>query len=139
MISSGEVPIFVSKSRIGLVLWKSNPAALNASSKRLAMRGILLFTFSVTPFIRPLVGLDREAAKHVFDGFQAARTLSANQIEFLNLVIDYLTERGVMEPRLLYESPFTDLDALGVEGVFDGASVIVLIGILDDVQKRAAA
>ena len=83
--------------------------------------------------------MDREAAKHVFDGFQAARTLSANQIEFLNLVIDYLTERGVMEPRLLYESPFTDLDALGVEGVFDGASVIVLIGILDDVQKRAAA
>lgn len=90
-------------------------------------------------FIRSLVGMDREAAKHVFDAFQATRTLSANQIEFLNLVIDYLTERGVMEPGLLYESPFTDLDAFGVEGVFDSASVIELIGILDDVKKRAAA
>lgn len=90
-------------------------------------------------FIRSLVGLDREAAKHAFDGFQAARTLSSSQIEFLNLVIDYLTERGLMEPRLLYESPFTDLDALGVEGVFDSASVIELIGILDEVKKRAAA
>lgn len=54
-------------------------------------------------FVRSLVGLDREAAKHAFDQFQCKRKLSANQIEFLNMVIDYLTERGVMDPRLLYE------------------------------------
>jgi type I restriction enzyme, R subunit len=61
------------------------------------------------------------------------------QIEVLNLVSDYLPERGVMEQLLLYERPFTDLDALGVEVVFDSASVINLIGILDEVKKRAAA
>ena len=44
-----------------------------------------------------------------------------------------------MEQLLLYERPFTDLDALGVEVVFDSASVINLIGILDEVKKRAAA
>lgn len=90
-------------------------------------------------FVRSLVGLDREAAKRVFDSFQALRTLSASQIEFLNMIIDYLTERGVMDPRLLYESPFTDLDAMGVEGVFESADVIELVGILEEVRKRAAA
>lgn len=90
-------------------------------------------------FVRSLVGLDRGAAKRVFDSFQASRTLSASQIEFLNMIIDYLTERGVMDPRLLYESPFTDLDAMGVEGVFESADVIELVGILEEVRKRAAA
>lgn len=90
-------------------------------------------------FVRSLVGLDREAAKHAFDQFQSKRVLSANQIEFLNMVIDYLTERGVMDPRLLYESPFTEFNALGVEGVFDEADVIELISILEEVRQRAAA
>lgn len=90
-------------------------------------------------FVRSLVGLDREAAKHAFDQFQCKRKLSANQIEFLNMVIDYLTERGVMDPRLLYESPFTDFDAMGVEGVFDNVGVSELISILEEVRQRAAA
>ena len=90
-------------------------------------------------FVRSLVGLDREAAKHAFDKFQCKRALSANQIEFLSMVIDYLTERGVMDPRLLYERPFTDFDAMGVEGVFDNAGVVELIGILEEVRQRAAA
>jgi type I restriction enzyme R subunit len=34
-------------------------------------------------FIRSLVGLDRETAKHACDGFQAVRALPSSQIEFL--------------------------------------------------------
>lgn len=90
-------------------------------------------------FIRSLIGLDREAAKQAFDRFQAARTLSANQIEFLNMIIEHLTERGVMDPGLLYESPFTDLDAMGVEGIFKSGDVVELVDILEEVRKRAAA
>ena len=90
-------------------------------------------------FIRSLIGLDREAAKQAFDRFQSLRTLSANQIEFLNMIIDHLTERGVMDPGLLYESPFTDLDAMGVEGVFKSGDVVELVDILEEVRKRAAA
>ena len=90
-------------------------------------------------FVRSLIGLDREAAKQAFDRFQSLRTLSANQIEFLNMIIDHLTERGVMDPGLLYESPFTDLDAMGVEGIFKSGDVVELVDILQDVRKRAAA
>jgi type I site-specific restriction endonuclease len=40
-------------------------------------------------FVRSMVGLNREAAKRAFDGFLAGKTLTANQIHFTNLVIDY--------------------------------------------------
>src|SRR5262249_35043264 len=59
-------------------------------------------------FVRSLVGLDREAAKKLFAEFFEGRKPSADQIEFLNLVVDHLTDRGVMDPRLLYEPPYTD-------------------------------
>ena len=90
-------------------------------------------------FMRGLTGLNKEAAKRAFDKFLNGRNLTANQIEFLNMVIDYLTERGTMDPKHLYESPFTDLNALGVEGLFDYADVIDLVQVLEEVSRRAAA
>jgi type I restriction enzyme R subunit len=90
-------------------------------------------------FVRSLVGLDRAAAKRVFDTFIEGRKLTAHQHEFVNMVIDHLTARGVMDARLLYESPFTDIDPLGVAGVFEEADVINPIQILRDVEGRAAA
>ena len=56
-------------------------------------------------FVRALVGLDREAAKRAFTEFLDGRRLTADQLEFLDLVIDHLTARGVMDPKLLYEAP----------------------------------
>src|SRR6266851_8021028 len=90
-------------------------------------------------FVRSLVGLDRAAAKRALDGFSEGRKLTAHQHEFVNMIIDHLTARGVMDARLLYESPFTDLDPLGVAGVFGEAEVVELIRILRDVEGRAAA
>ncbi len=90
-------------------------------------------------FVRSLVGMDRAAAKHVFAGFIEGTTLTANQLEFTNMVIDHLTQRGWMDPSLLYESPFTDLSPLSVEGVFAPAQVTQLIGVLDTIRQRVAA
>ncbi len=90
-------------------------------------------------FVRSLVGLDREAAQAAFADFLNGRALTADQHEFLNLVIDHLTARGVMDPALLYQSPFTDFDALGVEGVFPKGDVVKLVETLREVNYRAAA
>ncbi|MGJ0393301.1 MAG: DEAD/DEAH box helicase family protein [Methylocystis sp.] len=90
-------------------------------------------------FVRSLIGLDREAAKKALDGFVGGRTLTANQIEFVSLVVDYLTDRGVMDPRRLYESPFTDLDDQGVSGLFAPAEVKSLVATLAEIRARAAA
>jgi type I restriction enzyme, R subunit len=90
-------------------------------------------------FVRSLVGLDRQAAKQAFAGFLEGRTLSADQLEFLDLVIDHLTARGVMDPKLFYESPFTDFDRNGVEGVFMPADVDRIVNVLRQVEPRIAA
>jgi type I restriction enzyme, R subunit len=90
-------------------------------------------------FVRSLVGLERNAAKQAFDGFLVGRALSANQIEFLGMIVDHLTERGAMDPRLLYESPFTDLDPMGVAGLFDTAGAAEVISVVQDVTRRAVA
>lgn len=90
-------------------------------------------------FVRSLVGLDREAAHAAFAGFLNGRTLTANQNEFMNLVIEHLTARGVMDPGRLYEAPFTDFDDLGVEGVFPKADVVKLVEILREIGCRSAA
>ena len=89
--------------------------------------------------VRSLVGLEREAAKAAFAAFLANRSLTANQIEFVNLVIDHLTQMGAMPPSRLYESPFTDFDPMGVAGMFTGADASEVISILDEVRRRAAA
>ncbi|MDX1996746.1 MAG: type I restriction-modification enzyme R subunit C-terminal domain-containing protein, partial [Thermoanaerobaculia bacterium] len=90
-------------------------------------------------FVRSLVGLERTAAQQAFAGFLAGKTLSGDQIEFVNLVVEHLTERGVMDAALLYESPFTDLTAQGPTGLFSPAEVKELVGVIEDVRGRAAA
>jgi type I restriction enzyme R subunit len=90
-------------------------------------------------FVRSLVGLDREAAKAALGGFLAGKSLGANQIEFVNLIVDHLTEHGVMEAGLLYESPFTDITPRGPEGLFSSAQLSQLMGVLDQVRTTAIA
>ena len=90
-------------------------------------------------FIRSLVGLERDVAKDAFAGFMAGKNLNGNQIEFINLIIEHLTERGAMDPRRLYESPFTDFDDQGVSGVFPQRDVQHIVQVLNEVRERAAA
>ena len=90
-------------------------------------------------FIRSLIGLERAAAKHAFADFIQGRACTAQQIDFIDMIIDHLTARGAMDPRLLYQSPFTDLDPLGVAGIFNETEVSRLVGILQDVTEKAAA
>ena len=90
-------------------------------------------------FVRSLVGLDRQAAKKALDGFLTSGNFSANQIQFLDEIINHLTEHGSMEAARLYESPYTDFNPQGVDGVFAPAQVERLMAILEEVRERAVA
>jgi type I restriction enzyme, R subunit len=90
-------------------------------------------------FIRSLVGLDREAAKQALGEFASGAALSPDQIEFVNLIIDHLTENGIMDPSVLYVSPFIDINSHGPEGVFPEDKVTKLVAMLTEVRQRAAS
>jgi type I restriction enzyme R subunit len=90
-------------------------------------------------FIRRLVGLDRAAAKEAFADFLDDKRYTANQIEFVNLVIDELSDSGVIEPRRFYESPFTDVSPEGPDALFESSDVDRLLEVVADVRRRAEA
>ncbi|MGE5550810.1 MAG: type I restriction-modification enzyme R subunit C-terminal domain-containing protein, partial [Bacteroidota bacterium] len=90
-------------------------------------------------FVRSLVGMDRGAAKEALAGFIAGKSLTANQIEFINLVVDHLTEHGIVEPDRLYESPFTDIAPRGPDSLFNSAQIDELLRTLEAVRKAAMA
>jgi len=90
-------------------------------------------------FIRSLVGLDYEAAMQAFSDFISGTTATANQIEFINLIVQELTQNGVMEPDRLFQSPFTDLNAQGPLGVFPPAKVTQIVEVLEAIRERAVA
>jgi type I restriction enzyme, R subunit len=69
-------------------------------------------------FVRSLVGLDRAAAKEAFAEFLDDKRHTRAQIEFINLIIDELTERGVVEPGRVYEDPYIGLAPQGPEDLF---------------------
>jgi Type I site-specific restriction-modification system, R (restriction) subunit and related helicases len=88
-------------------------------------------------FIRRLVGLDRAAAKHAFADFLDTSRYTANQIEFVNLIIDELSTTGVIKPERFYQSPFTDVSAQGPDALFESGEVDRLLDVVGDVHRRA--
>ncbi len=90
-------------------------------------------------FFRSLVKLDRAAAKAAFSDFASKRQLTAAQLEFLDLVIDSLTENGEIDPKAFYASPFTDLDDQGVSGLFDKEAAQEVISIVRRLNEAVAA
>ena len=61
------------------------------------------------------------------------------QIDFVEMIVDYLTLHGAMDAAILYEFPFTDITPQGPDGLFTSTQVDELFSILEEVYTRAAA
>jgi type I restriction enzyme R subunit len=90
-------------------------------------------------FVRSLVGLAREAAMQAFSELVNDSMLTPEQIEFIELVIEELTQNGVVPPERLFEPPFTDINAQGPTAVFPMGRVTRIVKVLDEVRARAVA
>ncbi len=80
---------------------------------------------SLAHFVRSLVGLDRTAAQAAFSQFLNDRSLTPQQIRFVEMVIDQLTARGIMDASALYEPPFSNLHADGPDELFAGRENVI--------------
>ena len=90
-------------------------------------------------FVRSLIGMDRGAAMEAFADFLTGRTLTASQIEFVDLIVDHLSNQGVVSAARFYESPFTDIAPTGPQAIFTEDEVQALVVILDRVRASALA
>lgn len=92
---------------------------------------------SLGELVRLLVGLDRGAAVQAFGEFLQNTTYNAKQIQFVNQIVEYLTQNGIMDPGMLYEPPFTDLSNNGLDGVFGDLDANRIVEILRNVASNA--
>lgn len=90
-------------------------------------------------FIRSIVGMDVNAAKMAFGDFLNTGNLSADQIHFIDTIIDFLSTKGVIDKKMLFEVPFKNFHTEGLMGVFDEDSAKKVIQILENINHNAVA
>jgi type I restriction enzyme R subunit len=67
------------------------------------------------------------------------RELNGSQLDFVNLLIDHLTQCGWMRPEQLYSSPFTDEFTAGPNAVFlEQEAIQSLVATLTTIRQNAA-
>jgi type I restriction enzyme R subunit len=88
-------------------------------------------------FIRGIIGLDVKAAQNAFAEFLQAGNLRADQMTFIQNIITYLTKNGTIEPSMLFEPPFTDMNDQGLLGLFDDGDAHKVISIIERINENA--
>ena len=88
-------------------------------------------------FIRSLVALDQQAVNAKFAEFLDGTTATANQIDFIGVVVSYLTRHGAMEPAQLYDPPFTDNAPKGPDEFFPPTQMAQLVEIIRSINASA--
>jgi len=88
-------------------------------------------------FMGSLVGLDRVAATDALSQFSAGLPLTANQQTFVALIVEQLTQRGIVEPELLFGAPLTDVAPTGPVARFREAKVTELTAVLLRIRETA--
>ena len=90
-------------------------------------------------FVREIVGLDMTAAKEAFSEFLNEANLDSRQIYFVNQIIEYIVQNGIMKDlSVLQESPFTDKGS--VVEIFDDLNVWMGIRkVIDQINANAVA
>ena len=89
--------------------------------------------------IREIVGLDPKSAKEAFADFLSQGALSADQMTFMNQIIDHLIHNGTMDPADLFKPPFTDMHDQGLNGVLPELAQAVVQAIRQINENALAA
>lgn len=89
-------------------------------------------------FVREIVGLDMTAAKAAFAEYLNDVNLDADQIYFVNQIIEYIVRNGVMKDMsVLQEPPFTDRGSI-VEIFTDISLWLGIRSVIERINSNAA-
>lgn len=90
-------------------------------------------------FIRHILGLEvlesfSETVSKAFEEFiNSHTTLSSRQLDFLNLLKEYILEKQTIQKRNLIESPFTILHPYGIRGLFSPVEISEIVELTEKV------
>ncbi|MCP3671059.1 MAG: DEAD/DEAH box helicase family protein [Gammaproteobacteria bacterium] len=87
--------------------------------------------------VRSVVGLERNAAKEAFADFLSEAPLHPDQISFLDEVVEYLVKNGTMQPKVMFETPFTHIHDQGVVGVFGEDNSRKIVELVRHINENA--
>ena len=93
-------------------------------------------------FIKHIFGIEvletfPETVSKAFEEFIAEHSyLTSRQLQFLELLKEFILEKGEISKRNLIESPFTFLHPEGIRGIFNPKEIEEIIGLT---QKIIAA
>lgn len=73
-------------------------------------------------FIRSVVGLDKTEAKNAFSKIVNFANLNAQQIQFMDVLINYFSVNGILEIQQLFHPPFSDVYSGGIVQLFGNES-----------------
>ena len=90
-------------------------------------------------FIRSILGLEVQAANLAFAEILNNQTLNAQQIRFMDTIINFLNVKGIIEPSMLFEAPFTDINTNGVAGLFEEIVASKIISLIETINHNAEA
>ncbi len=92
---------------------------------------------SITRLVREIAGLDRTAAIEAFSVFLSSENLNSKQLQFVKLIVDYVTKNGYLEKEQLQHDPFKTVG--GIVNLFgnDRNQMVALIQTIDEINGNA--
>jgi type I restriction enzyme R subunit len=87
--------------------------------------------------IREIIGLNATAVEEHFKQFLHQHPkLTAQQVQFMNLLKNYIAQYGSIKVDKLYEAPFTSISHEGIDGVFSTNDADELLGVLKPYLRK---
>lgn len=94
-------------------------------------------TKSLGAFVRKILGLDIQSAQQHFADFIEKENLNTAQMEFVKMVINYLNKNGIIDKKMLTQSPFTNISDGGIFGTFkEDAKIQKFIRLIDNLDEN---
>lgn len=90
-------------------------------------------------FIRSILGLERNAVSSIFAEFLERSQYNSRQIDFINSIVNSFTVNGTLEPKMLYQPPFTEIDSNSVSGLFNDPDCEKIITLMKQINIKSVA
>ncbi|EAC4354686.1 DEAD/DEAH box helicase [Listeria monocytogenes] len=92
---------------------------------------------SVTRLVREMSGLDKETVNNLFSAFLSDTNLNASQLQFVRLIVEYVSKNGYLEKQVLMEDPFKTVGSITYLFRDDRQQMRALLGKIDEVNLNA--